>query len=397
MTDPLPILARMPGGGKLKITGCKTLLVNNVEPYWGHEKWLFVQLITNEGIVGLGERPAAGAINPKPQIELIQDLAERFVVGQSPFDIKKIWLNAYTAAHDYRHPGLYGTPALSALEMACWDVIGKATGQPVYNLLGGRFHERLRAYRYLDMVGVWENPPLAGERAVRMLESGITACKLDPFDGDAFNAASVGGARDFPLETLRRVARIFRQIRDAVGDAMEIGIGTHGQFSTAGAIRVASLLEEFNPFFFEEPVPPENATEMARIAAHTKIPIATGERLITKYEFAEVLEKRAAQVIQLDVGQCGGVLESREIAAMAEAHYATIAPHMFCGPVAVAASIHLDTCCPNFLAQEYNTTALHDDLLKEPLKLERGFLIPPTGPGFGIEFNERVLARQLAT
>ena len=143
--------------------------------------------------------------------------------------------------------------------------------------------------------------------------------------------ANLSQPRDYPLKMIRHVAKIFQCIRDAVGDDLEIGIGTHGQFSTAGAIRVAKILEEFNPFWFEEPVPPENIDEMARVAAHTSIPIATGERLVTKFEFAELLRKQAAQIIQLDVGQCGGILESKKIAGIAEAHYAMIAPHMYCG------------------------------------------------------------------
>ena len=186
-------------------------------------------------------------------------------------------------------------------------------------------------------------------------------------------------------------------MRDAVGDDLEIGIGTHGQFSTAGAIRVAGILEEFDPYFFEEPVAPENVDEMARVAAHTNIPIATGERLVTKFEFAQVLEKQAAQVIQLDVGQCGGILESKKIAGMAETHYAMIAPHMYCGPVAAAAAVQLDTCCSNFLIQEYNTNDLHRDIFVEPIKFENGFIAPPTGPGLGVELDEAVVRRRLSS
>jgi 2-dehydro-3-deoxyphosphogalactonate aldolase len=198
-----------------------------------------------------------------------------------------------------------------------------------------------------------------------------------------------------PLKTIKHVARIFQCIRDAVGDELEIGIGTHGQLTTYSAIRVARILEEFNPFWFEEPVPPENINEMARVAAHTTIPIATGERLLTKYEFAELLNKQAAQIIQLDVGHCGGILESKKIAGMAEAHYAMIAPHMYCGPVAAAAAIQVATCSPNFLIQEYNGTALHAELLKEPIHFANGAITPPTGPGLGVELDEDALAEHL--
>jgi galactonate dehydratase len=339
----------------------------------------------------LGNGPPGGAPNLKPHIELIHDLCDRFVVGQSPFDIEKIWQNAYASAHDFRHPSLYATPALSAIEMACWDLIGKATHQPIYNLLGGKFNDRLRAYSYMDDKGVWEDPHLAGERAVKLVEQGMTVCKLDPFNPKS------GGPHDFPLETIHHAASIFRAIRDAVGDKIEIAIGTHGQFSTTGAIRVAGIFEEFNPYWFEEPVSLENVDEMAVVAAHTKIPIATGERLVTKYEFSEVLEKHAAQIIQFDVGQCGGILEARAIAAMSEAHYAMFAPHMYCGPVAAAAAVQIDTCCPNFLLQEYNGTSLHSEIFMEPVRFEKGFITPPTGPGLGVELNEKVVKRQLAS
>ena len=373
----------------MKIVDVKTILIRNIQPYRGGSYWLFVQLITDEGIIGLGERPSGNATNLEPQISLIKDLSEQFVIGTNPFDVEKLWQRVFASRHDYRHPGLYSTPALSAIEMACWDIIGKTTNQPIYNLLGGKFHDKLRAYAYMPTEGVWENPEKAGEIATQLVEQGNTACKLDPF------TPLFPQPRDFSLQTIRHVAKIFKSIRDAVGDALEIGIGTHGQFSTAGAIRVAKILEEFDPFWFEEPVPPENVDELARVAAHTSIPIATGERLVTKFEFAELLKKQAAQIIQLDLGQCGGILESKKIAGMAEAHYAVIAPHMYCGPIAAAAAIQLDTCSPNFLIQEYNANALHSEIFKEPIRFEQGYITPPIGPGLGVELDEAVVSKHL--
>ena len=383
-------LAQHSEASKMKITELETILIDNIDPPIGHRKWLFIQLRTDEGLVGLGERVSGGATNLKPQIELLNDLFDRFVVGQSPFDVEKIWQRMKTTLHDYSHPGLYGVPAFSAIEMACWDLIGKATNQPIYNLLGGRYHDKLRAYAYLNSSGIWENPSLAGERAQELVDRGITCCKLDPF------SPITGPPRDYSLKTIRHVATIFRAMRDAVGDELEIGIGTHGQFSTAVALRVADILEEFDPFFFEEPVPPENVDEMARVAAHTSIPIATGERLVNMFEFAEVLEKQAAQIIQLDVGQCGGLLVAKKIAGMAETRYAMIAPHMYCGPVAASAAVQLDTCSPNFLIQEFNTNALHSDIFVEPIKFENGFIEPPTGPGLGVELDMAVVERHRA-
>ena len=373
----------------MKVTEVKTILLDNIRPHRGGSKWLFIQLFTDEGIVGLGERVTGHATNLKSQIALIHDLCDQFVIGESPFDVEKIWQRVFASRHDYRHPGLDSTPALSGIEMACWDIIGKTTNQPIYNLLGGRCHDRLRAYAYMPSEGIWENPERAGEIALQLVAEGNTACKLDPF------TPAFPQPRDFSLKTIKHVAKIFKCIRDAVGDDLEVGIGTHGQFSTAVAIRVANILEEFNPFWFEEPVPPENVDEMARVAAHTSIPIASGERLVTKYEFAELIEKQAAQIIQLDVGQCGGIMESKKIAGMAEARYAMIAPHMYVGAIGVAAAIQLDTCSPNFLIQEFNVNDLHSEIFVEPIEFDNGYIIPPTGPGLGVELNEEVVKRQL--
>jgi len=371
----------------MKIVKIDTILIENILPHRGGRYWLFARLFTDEGIIGLGERPTGHATNLDSQISLIKDLVEQFVIGSSPFDVESIWQRIFASRHDYRHPGLDSTPALSAIEMACWDIIGKAVNQPVYNLLGGRCHDRLRAYAYMPTEGIWESPEKAGEIAAKLVAEGNSACKLDPF------MPLFPIPRDIPLKLINQAAKIFKCIRDAVGDELEIGIGTHGQLTTYSAIRVAKVLEEYNPFWFEEPVPPENVDEMARVAAHTNIPIASGERLVSKYEFAELLEKKAAQIIQLDVGQCGGIMESKKIAGMAEAHYAMIAPHMYCGPVSAAAAVQLDTCSPNFLIQEYNANSLHGEIFKEPIRFENGFIVPPKGPGLGVELDEKVVKR----
>ena len=374
----------------MKVTDVKTMVVENEPPFRGGRYLLFIQIETDEGITGLGERITGNTYSDRlgdlqSQISLIHELAGQFVVGENPFNIERIWDRMYSARHDFRHPSLQATPALSGIEMALWDIVGKATNQPIYNLLGGMYHEKLRAYAYMPEGGFRENPERAGEIATQLLEEGNTACKLDPF------TPLWPIPRDIPLWEIEHAAKIFESIRNAVGNDMEVGIGTHGQLTTYSAIRVADILEPYHPFWFEEPVPLENVEEMARVAAHTSIPIATGERLVTKYEFSNLLEKQAAQIIQLDVGQCGGIMEAKKIASIAEAHYAVIAPHMACGPVAAAAAIQVDTCSPNFLIQEANQGPLHKTIFKEPLVFENGFITPPTGPGLGIEFDEDVI------
>ena len=370
----------------MKIVDVQTFLVGNVPPYRGGQCWLFVKLISDEGIEGIGEWSTAHVGRLESQIKLIENLAQQFVINTSPFQIELLWQKIFASEHDFRHPGLDFTPALGAIEIACWDIVGKALNQPIYNLLGGQCHEKLRAYAYMPTEGIWEDPERAGKIAAELLEEGNTAMKFDPFP------PLFPQPRDIPLQEINYVAKIFASIRDAVGDKMEVGIGTHGQLTTSSAIRIASILEEYHPFWFEEPVAPENVDEMARVAAHTNIPIATGERLLTKYEFVEIFKKQAAQIIQLDVGHCGGILESKKIAGMAEAHYASIAPHMYCGPIAAAAAIQLATCSPNFLIQEFNVSPLHANILKTPIKFEDGYILPPTAPGLGVELDEDTVA-----
>ena len=389
----------------MKITDVRTIIVQNDadwsrggdEPaYRGGKYLLFLEIVTDEGIIGLGERVTGNGIgnsveDMKSQIALIHEIGRQYLIGENPFNVELIWQRVFGDRHDFRHPSLHATPALSAIEMACWDIIGKAANQPIYNLLGGMYHEKLRAYAYMPSPegGYRNNPELAGETAMKLVEEGNSACKLDPFP------PSFPLPRDIPLADINIACRIFESIRKAVGDKLEVGIGTHGQLTTYSAIRVAHAMEQYSPFWFEEPVPPENVDEMARVAAHTSIPIATGERLVSKYEFSEVLEKQAAQIIQLDVGQCGGIMESKKIAGIAEAHYAMIAPHMYCGPIAASAAIQLDTCSPNFVIQEANQGPLHKIIFKEPIVFENGFIIPPTGPGLGIELDMDVLKNRI--
>ena len=377
----------------MRVVDFKTMVVEGEKPYIGGRYFLFLELITDDGIVGLGERIAGSAYSAhlkdiKSHVRLLEEFVEQFVIGQNPLNIELIWDRMYGTRHDLRHPSLYATPVISAIDMALWDIAGKAANQPIYNLLGGQYHEKLRAYAYMPSEGLVEHPERAGEVAAKLLEEGNSACKIDPF-------MPLFPIRDIPIWEIENAAKIFESIRDTVGHQLEVGIGTHGQLTTYSAIRVADFLEPYHPFWFEEPVMPENVEEMARVAAHTSIPIATGERLVTKYEFARVLEKQAAQIIQLDVGQCGGITEAKKIAGMAEAHYAVIAPHMYCGPVAAAAAIQIDTCSPNFMIQEANQGPLHKKIFKEPLVFENGFIIPPTTPGLGIEFDQDVLKAHL--
>jgi len=264
----------------MKVTNVKTMVVENDAPYIGGRYFLFLLLETDEGITGIGERIAGSSYSAhlgdlKSQINLIEEFTGQFIVGQDPLNSEFLWDRMYASRHDLRHPSLYATPVISGIDMALWDIKGKAANMPIYQLLGGQYHKKLRAYAYMPS-GWQDDPAAAGDIATKLVEEGNTACKLDPF------APIAPGPRDIPLHEINYAARIFESIRDAVGDKIEVGIGTHGQLTTYSAIRVADILEQYHPFWFEEPVMPENIGEMARVAAHTSIPIATGERLVTK-------------------------------------------------------------------------------------------------------------------
>ena len=288
---------------------------------------------------------------------------------------------------------------LSGLEIACWDIVGKAAGRPVHQLLGGRCREAIRSYTYLyppegavqnvsaDTHPVYTEPDLAAEAAAEIVRTGFTAVKFDPA-----GPYTVYDGRQPDLAALDRSEAFCRAIREAVGDRADLLFGTHGQFTPSGAKRLARRIEPYDPLWFEEPVPPENPAAMAEVARASAVPVATGERLVTKHEFARVLEAGAASILQPALGRVGGLLEAKKIAAMAEAHYALMAPHLYAGPIEAAANIQLAACIPNFLILESIGTfdGFHAELLSRPLRWEAGYVLPPEEPGLGVEIDEAV-------
>jgi len=309
-----------------------------------------------------------------------------------PFRIEAMWRRVYGSGYTQR-PDLSLGSVLSGIECACWDIVGKAVEKPVYELLGGKVHERLRSYTYLypkeneTAADFYNDADASAQRATEMVAEGFSAVKFDPA-----GAYTVYDGRQPDLEAIERSAEFCRKIREAVGTQADLLFGTHGQFTASGAIRLARRLEEYDPLWFEEPCPPDAPEEMAKVAAATTIPVATGERLTTKYEFARVLESGAASILQFALGRVGGILEAKKIAGMAETKYATIAPHLYCGPIEGAANVQLAACTPNFLILESigKWEGFHADLLKKPMVWEDGYVIPPTEPGLGVELNEEV-------
>ena len=374
----------------MKLTDIETFVVGNPPPHFGGRYFVFVKITTDTGVSGIGEAYCV-PFAPHLVAKMIEDVFGRYVAGNDPHDIETMWRRVYSSGFS-QHPDLTLMGVLSALEMACWDIVGKEANQPVYKLLGGQVHERLRAYTYIyprpgDQSDVYHDPDLAAERAVEYLAQGFTALKFDPagpysaFDG-----------RQLSLEALDLSERFAKQLREAVGTKADLLFGTHGQMTAAGAIRLAKRLEPFDPLWLEEPVPPDAPEEMAKVARATSIPIATGERLTTKYEFARLLRSGAAAILQMNLGRVGGILEAKKIASMAEVDHVQIAPHLYCGPVVGAANIQIATCSPNFLILESIETwgGFHNEILKAPIRFEEGHVIPPTAPGLGVELNEEV-------
>ena len=376
----------------MKIVSAKTFVVGTPAPHDGGAFWVFVKLTTDSGVEGIGEVYAV-PFHPAVVEKMIDDVVERYVIGTSPFDIEALWRRAYSAGFTQR-PDVSMMAILSGIETACWDIMGKETNQPVYNLLGGKVRDRVRTYTYIYPApgadnSVYSNADISCERAASYIKDGFTALKFDPV-----GPYSAFDTRQLSLEMLDFTEKFVKQLRETVGNKVDLLFGTHGQMTHVGAIKLAKKLEKFDLLWFEEPTPPDMPEEMARVAAATSIPLATGERLATKYEFARVLRHNAASILQPAIGRVGGIMETKKIAAIAETHYAQMEPHLYAGPIEAAANLHVDLSTPNFLIQESigKLGNFHAELLKKPLPWENGFFLPTTEPGLGVELNEVVAA-----
>jgi galactonate dehydratase len=381
----------------MKLEKIKTFIVGNPPPYFGGRYWIFVKLITDKDIVGYGEIYSV-PFHPNIVSKMIDDVFDRYVKNKDPFKIEKLWRTIYSSGYTQR-PDISLMGIISGIEMACWDIVGKELGKPIYELLGGQVHNKLRSYTYLypekkDKSDVYTDAKLAAERTNEYIEKGFTAVKFDPV-----GSYTPLDPRNLTLEDLIRVEHFVKTIHDSVKNKCDLLIGTHGQMTTASAIRLAKRLEKFDPMWFEEPVPPENFEEMGRVSLSTTIPVATGERLATKYEFSKILQSQGASVLQMNLGRVGGILEAKKIAGLAETHYAQIAPHLYCGPVVGAANIQISTCSPNFLILEgvKNWEDFYSEIIIDPIEWKNGYVIPSKKPGLGIELNEKVAEKNTYT
>ncbi|WP_299281221.1 mandelate racemase/muconate lactonizing enzyme family protein [uncultured Tateyamaria sp.] len=356
-------------------------------PGWGGRYWILVKLTTDDGIVGWGECYAS-SVGPDAMRAVIEDVFGRHMAGENPENIELMFRRAYSSGFTQR-PDLTVMGAFSGLEIACWDILGKARDRPVHALLGGRMNDRIRAYTYLyplphhGLDAFWTSPEMAAESALDSVERGFTAVKFDPAGPYTLRGGHMPGMRDISMSVA-----FCKAIRDAVGDRADLLFGTHGQFTTAGAIRLGQALEPYSPLWFEEPIPPDAVEDMAKVARAVRIPVATGERLTTKAEFAPILRSGAASILQPALGRAGGIWEMKKVAAIAEVYNAQMAPHLYAGPVEWAANIHLAASIPNILMCETIETPFHDQLIKGTIRVEDGFITPPTTPGLGIEVDE---------
>lgn len=350
----------------LRITRLETILVK--------PRWLFLKIHTNAGIIGLGEPVVEGrALTCAAAVKEI----EPYLAGKDPRAVAHHWQAIYR--HAFYRGGPVLTSALSGIDQALWDIKGKALGVPVYELLGGPTRNRVRVYAHANV----NNPA----RVKEAIAQGFTAFKTGP-----------ARRRKYPryVETAAEVqyaAAKFAEFRQLVGPEIDVGVDFHGAVSPAHAKMLIKALEPYNPMFIEEPCQAQNHDIMAEIARGTHLPVATGERVFTKWGFREVLEKKAASILQPDLCHAGGITEVRLIAGMAEAYYASIAPHNPLGPVSLAAGVQIAASIPNFLIQEQ--VSLGQGYLKTPFQVRNGYLDLPTGPGLGIELDENAMADKI--
>lgn len=349
----------------MKITSVEAVLTEHVP--------VLVRMETDVGLVGVGECLADMMAMAKAAVEEVG----RYLVGKDPRQIEHHWQAMYRDMFWRGGPAFMA--AISGCELAMWDLLGKSLGAPVYQLLGGKCRDRVRMYGHIG----GRTPDELARSCEQALRGGLTAVKLTPTE-------QVGNL-DSPAVVKLAGAKM-KAAREVAGDEVDVLVDMHGRLSPAMAILIAEELAPYRPFFLEEPCLPENVDALARVARAVKVPIATGERLFTKFAFREVLEKQAAAVLQPDPSVCGGILEAKKIAAMAEAHYVSVAPHAPYGAVLLTACLHLDFCTPNFLIQEF--ISLGQGELRQPIAMENGYCVAPEGPGWGIEVDWEAIAQR---
>jgi len=354
----------------MKITDVKTFLVDCFRT-----NWAFVKVYTDEGITGVGE--ATLEYKEKSLTGAVEHIREA-IVGKDPTNIERIAHDIYRDSYWRNGPVLMS--ALSAVEMALWDILGKSLNVPVYKLLGGKTMDKVRIYVNGWFAGA-KTPEEFGQKAAIAVKRGITAMKWDPFGKSYLEISN---------KDLDTALKCISAVRDAAGDGVDLLIEGHGRFNVPTGIKIARELEQFKPMWFEEPTPPDNLEALKAVRDKSPVAISAGERLYNLKQFKDLFEMRAADYIQPDVSHAGGIMELKKIAAMADTYYIPFAPHNPSGPVACAASLQLAACTTNFSILEimYSDVPWRKDVTNESLHYENGFIDIPDKPGLGIEINE---------
>ncbi len=358
--------------------------ITEIKTYYIKPRWMLVKVSTDEGIDGWGEPTMEGKSTVVgAAIEVLKDV----IIGQNPMDIELLYNMMYRGG--FYRAGAVIYSAISGIEQALWDIKGKILGIPVWQMLGGKSRDKIRMYAHLIPFSDDPTDDEIRKWADKRIQDGFTALKTSMLTPPVRH-----------IETAKTIKHIIHKIgvlRECVGEDIDFAVDFHGRISPAMAPILCRELEQYYPMFIEEPVLPENVDAMVKVASCTTIPIAAGERLFTTYGFRELIEKQAVHIVQPDICHCGGIMQTLKIAAMAQNYYMNVAPHNPLGPVALAASLQIDTTISNFTAQEHPTQEEHLDLgvglFKEPFEIKDGYIDVPQKPGLGFEIDEEGLKK----
>lgn len=359
----------------MKVTGIKTFICHAYRT-----NWVFVKVMTDSGIYGVGE--ATLEYREPTVVEAIKEL-ERYLVGKDPHNIESFWHN--TCRDAYWRGGVVLMSALAGVEMALWDIKGKDLGVPVYQLLGGKVRESVKCYANGWFAGA-KTPDEFAEKAKVAVKNGFSGLKWDPFGSEYMN---------IDPKKLNEALDCIAAVKEAVGDQVHLIIEGHGRFNVPTAVRIGHSLNEFGILWFEEPVPPDDKAGIAWVRKKINTPVSGGERLYSRYEYADYLRMECADFWQPDVSHAGGIMEVRKIAAMAESHYIPVCPHNPSGPVANAATLQLAACVPNFYLLETMASDIpyRNAISTEQVLFENSEMFIPDLPGLGIDIDENEIAK----
>jgi galactonate dehydratase len=381
--DSTPLWAKPVGAqeSSLKIVKVEPHLLTGVR---GYGPWLFVRVETEEGIVGWGEGTNFPGV--QPIATAVQNL-RNVVIGESAWDIEKIWNKMYRFLY-YNGMGGIVLAAISGIDIALYDIVGKKLGVPVYKLLGGLTQEKLRIYANGWIENIPRTPEAFAARTKELVAKGYTGCKFDPFPMAPMN-------REVTQAALRSAVAQVKAVREAGGPDYDIAIDVHGRWNTKSTIEIIRALEPYRLFFYEEAVPPENVAAMAEVQRSVNVPLATGERIFSRHGFRELLEKQAVRIIQPDIARTGGITEFKKIAAMADTYYVPVAPHNPNGPICTIASMHACLSIPNFLILEFfePDEPVFREMVVGGLRRDQEAVYPVTAPGLGVNITPDFLRK----